>query len=220
MGQPLPPHIARRLEGILVDAWRDAEHPRSQRRAFIIALGLHGLRAMEVVQLQIRDLNVNASTLRVRTVKGGRDRFVLLDPVFATALHAQVRRRKGPKLPSRSLFITSRGKPLVPAYIHFMTKTTARELGYQFSFHCLRHTAALRLWDATHDILAVMRLLGHRSLSVTHCYLQTFAPIPLDAFPQWRTLRPDISELRLVMPPEAWRRGAKPWQPPPPPTAA
>jgi integrase len=67
---------------------------------------------------------------------------------------------------------------------HLVEQNMHKVTGDQYTFHSLRHAAARRLWDATHDILAVQRLLGHKTLSQTHVYLQSLIP-PGDAGPHW-----------------------------------
>jgi len=59
----------------------------------------------------------------------------------------------------------------------FTLKVTREVCGRGYSFHCLRHTAAVRVYRRTRDVLAVQRLLGHRSLQWTQSYLASLVVV-------------------------------------------
>lgn len=177
---------------------RERQHPRrsNRRRALAITLGLHGLRAGEVAAARQGDLVGN--TLAVRTLKRGQRRRLILAPQLADELrtHAPPWHRDTHK----PLLPTSRGKPIPPSQPGKWMAWIADRLGIDRRFHDLRHTAAARLYARTKDPLAIMRLLGHRSLRSTHVYLLSSIPTDaIDLTPE-QTPDPPPPRLRLFRP--------------------
>lgn len=65
----------------------------------------------------------------------------------------------------------------------FTEKATVAVFGTGYSFHCFRHTAAVRVWERTRDVLAVQRFLGHRSLQWTEAYLRSIRVVEIGGGP-------------------------------------
>lgn len=64
---------------------------------------------------------------------------------------------------------------IIDTFKNKFTKTfrdAMRELDLDLTFHCLRHTFAVRTYLQTRDIFAVSRMLGHTSLKTTEVYAQ------------------------------------------------
>jgi integrase len=140
------------------------------RNAAGVMLGLHGLRCGEVCGLKAEDLDTGQGLLFVATLKKGRKRIVEIEARFALWL---ARLAKG-VAPAAPLLRTCRGRQLDTS--HFRRawhRLSMRYLGRVVKFHSLRHTAAQRLFDATKDLLAVQKFLGHKSLASTQVYLSS-----------------------------------------------
>jgi integrase len=171
------------VERWLQPRWMDASRRRVQRVALCLALALHGLRAIEVCHLLVHDLDAKTSRLRVKSAKRGRPRTLQLDSQFAVKLWGYAPSRRQPL---DILLPTCTGRSMDPNTLVRSAHMLRPIAGRNVTFHSLRHAAARRCWQSTHDILAVMRLLGHKTLSQTHTYLQTFDDVPTSSFPQWQ----------------------------------
>lgn len=137
-------------------------------------LGLHGLRCGEVCGLRVNDLDTAQGALFVATLKKGRRRAVEIEPRFAQWLGRLARGAHA----SATLLRTCRGRALDTS--HFRRawhRLSMRWLGRTVNFHALRHTAAMRLFESTKDLLAVQKFLGHKSLASTQVYLSSGASL-------------------------------------------
>lgn len=169
-----------------------------------------GLRVSELTGLRLEDLADQALTIRVRG-KGRRERALPLWKTTATALRAWLAVR-GP-VPASEVFVNARGHPLSRwgvAYVLRRHGTTARggdaSLAHKrLSPHVLRHTCAMIVLQATHDIRKVSLWLGHSHLATTEIYLRADPGEKLEAIdaivpPQLRkgTFRPTDALIALL----------------------
>jgi len=181
--RPLDLDAAARLEAALQRAWRHRSLAKA-RDSLAMSLGLVGLRWCEVSRLRVRDLDHVNHVLEVHTGKGGIDRILDLSEWFAESLKILDWRTRSndPQRKLDLLFRTSTGSALrYEAIARRCADWTKRVTGRSYSFHCLRHTAAVRCYENTHDVLQVQRLLGHRSLRWTDEYLRSLQSISTDA---------------------------------------
>lgn len=214
---PLPLELVDRFEHLVENSWCGG--PLSRRRdALIIGLGLLGLRWVEVSRLTFRDVDLVGARVFVHTAKGGPGRTVFVGRSWLRAF-LSVAPRYWRHLPSKvrldsPCFLTSAGRPVTREQVHRTLARWTRSLfGRAYSFHCLRHTFAVRLYLATRDVLKVHRALGHASLRWTGTYLQvlesaTWGLHESEGFPGFVTGAQAVgSELRIFQPSiEYWRR--------------
>jgi integrase/recombinase XerC len=166
---------AGKLEAALQRAWRHKSLAKA-RDALAMSLGLCGLRWAEVVKVRLRDIDEVQGRLSVRSAKGGVRRVLPVSSYLCESLRLLVVRghRSRAAQIEDLVFTTRSGEPLRYEQIRRRTREwTRRVTGRSYSFHCLRHTAALRAYESTRDVLAVQRLLGHRSLRWTEEYLRS-----------------------------------------------
>ncbi len=148
---------------------------RPTHRALLLTTYAAGLRASEAVALQLRDLDGERGVIRVRQGKGARDRTTLLSPYLLEALREYWRQeRPDPWLfPSRH----ERGHLCAGAAKHLYAKAKERAgIEKPGGLHTLRHTFATHLLEAGVDLHTLQRLLGHKSLRSTACYLHLACP--------------------------------------------
>jgi integrase len=167
---------------VLIEALR-ALHPRWA--TFVLTGLLGGLRWGEIAALHVTDVDFERGRIHVqRTMSGrriaapknGRTRYVVMSPVLAKALRAQVEavtlegQVKGWGEGARALvFPTVAGGPV--GYCHMIesvwrpTLTRAR-LAYR-SFHATRHSYATIMLEAGADIRFVQAQLGHATIAMT-----------------------------------------------------
>jgi integrase/recombinase XerC/integrase/recombinase XerD len=132
-----------------------------------------GLRAQELVSLDLESLDSDAEELRVEG-KGGRTRVIPAGEPAWRALRSYIERGR-PALeqePERALFLSRSGRRLstsdVRRRLDLAVKRSA--LGFGVSPHTLRHSFATHLLEGGADLRAIQELLGHSSISTTQTY--------------------------------------------------
>ena len=169
---PLPSAGVVAFEDFLRERWSSKRYA-TRRDALACSLGLAGLRWEEVSRVRWTDVDQRDGRLAVRSAKGGIRRILPIGVCFASALRL-LRFYGGQRFGDEHVFLTLKGKRV--AYEH-MNRTIRRftliVFRRPFTFHCLRHTAAVRMYEATGDVLKVQRFLGHRSLMWTEVYLRS-----------------------------------------------
>jgi site-specific recombinase XerD len=140
------------------------------RAALSISYGA-GLRASEVCNLKVSDIDSDRMLIHVDEGKGRKDRKVMLSPDLRDLLRDYWREAR----PEGWLFP---GKPKI-------NPVTSRQLGRAFNsakhlvgiskpatLHTLRHSFATHLLEAGTDVWIIQVLLGHAKLSTTARYTQ------------------------------------------------
>ena len=148
------------------------------RAMFEVAYG-SGLRAEELVNLDLTDLEPDAEELRV-TGKGSKIRVV---PAGEPVWHAIQRYldRARPKLAASAddgrraepaLFLSKSGRRLSTSDVRrrLRASTNRAGTGPGVTPHTLRHSFATHLLEGGADLRAIQELLGHASISTTQTY--------------------------------------------------
>ena len=130
-----------------------------------------GLRVSEVVNLQLKDIELDAGILTCKG-KGGKTRRV---PVGSSAVEWMksylALRRKIENIEIQNLFVTALGRPLNRQMIYLFIKEYAEKCGLEdVSPHTLRHSFATHLVQNSADIRSVQQMLGHADISTTQIY--------------------------------------------------
>jgi integrase/recombinase XerD len=128
-----------------------------------------GLRAGEVVALNVSDIDSQRMLIRVERGKGRKDRYVMLSPRLLALLRAwwKVERPKG------WLFAARDGvNPLSKRQLHKACQTAVRLAGIDkpVSLHTLRHSFATHLLEQNTNIRVIQVLLGHANVDTTTIY--------------------------------------------------
>jgi integrase/recombinase XerC len=161
-------------------AERDAQARRLIRRdrALLEFLYASGLRASELVGLNLRDIDRREQMLRVRG-KGRKERLVPFGSKAAAALDrylevrddllAAARKRD---TDSEAVFLNQQGRRLGTRSLRLIVKKYARlfDPNWDLHPHALRHAFATHLLTEGADLRSIQELLGHRSLSTTQKY--------------------------------------------------
>jgi site-specific recombinase XerD len=147
-------------------------------RAMVELAYASGLRAEELVSLELDSLDFDAELVRVEG-KGGKTRLV---PAGEHALQAIKRYldRGRPALvagPDRSLFLSKTGRRLSTSDVRRRLRTWARQVQLEDASsvaeahpHALRHSFATHLLEGGADLRAIQELLGHATISTTQVY--------------------------------------------------
>jgi integrase/recombinase XerC len=175
-----------RLPGYLgVDAARalveapDASTDAGRRdRAILELLYSSGLRAGELVGLDLGDLSLEEGLVQVLG-KGEKERIVPFGSAAATALHSYlevrprlVRPRASAPRGSEAVFLNLRGGRLSSRSVGNIVDRYVAQLAERLKVHphTLRHTFATHMLNAGADLRAIQEMLGHSSLSTTQKY--------------------------------------------------
>jgi integrase/recombinase XerD len=121
-----------------------------------------GMRAGEVVALQVSDLDLTRGLATVTRGKGGKGRVVPFGAQTATALDRYIRtRRTHVRADSPDLWVGDRGKGFSYYGLHAALKYRAQLAGVErFHPHLLRHTAATRWLSAGGSEGGLMAVAG------------------------------------------------------------
>ena len=198
---PLPRAFVEKFQGFLEAQWcLEAGSWSSRRDALMIGLGLYAMRWGEVADLRVRCLDIPAKEILVPTLKGGRNRRIPLGPSFAKWLYRWMLSPYDTKREFRwnrtrastRVFCTRTGLRVSHTWINErMKKWTLAVIGKEYTFHCLRHTAAMKCYLETKEVKAVQHLLGHRNSNSTDQYLKLLMPVMEAGLPVWSADRED-----------------------------
>lgn len=154
-----------------------------QRNAIDLRNRLHlellygcGLRIAESVGLDLRDIDLEARTLRIHG-KGGKIRILPLMRGVQVALEYYfcLRRSllKGPD--HGALLLNKRGRRVEPSAVYCLLQVLNRQRGpgrTRLHPHLFRHSIAVHLLRGGADIRHIQEFLGHANLDITKRYLR------------------------------------------------
>ena len=174
------PKLARRLPQVLS---RDevlrlleaptADTPRAIRdRAMLNTMYAAGLRVSELVNLQLKDVNLESGFVAAFG-KGGKRRIVPLGEVARDAIVAWLAVREAWARPGEgAVFLTPRKRPMTRQGFWKLIRAYARGAGIAkaISPHKLRHSFATHLLLGGADLRAVQTMLGHADIATTQIY--------------------------------------------------
>ncbi len=156
------------------------------RAAFSVAYGA-GLRASEVVNLKLGDIDSERMIIRVEQGKGRKDRHVMLSPHLLGLLRDYWReaRPQGWLFPGQNPI-----NPVTTRQLNRACRTAraAAGLSKRVTPHTLRHSFATHLLEQNTDIRVIQVLLGHARLETTALYTHVAT----------RTIRDVMSPLEAV----------------------
>jgi site-specific recombinase XerD len=176
-----PPEVLAESEAIaLIRACSTRAPTGIRNRALIAVLWRCGLRVSEALYLELRDLDLQTGSIRVRHGKGDKSRTVGVDEQTAALLARWLDRRRSLSPGARApVFCTLDGGRIDPSYVRHLMPRLARKAGIDRRVHAhgLRHTYAAELARERTPINVIRDALGHTSLAVTDRYLRDVAPI-------------------------------------------
>ena len=153
----------------------DGDRPADLRaRAILLLLSVYGLRAGDVSQLSLDDIDWKAETIRVRRSKTGNTNLFPLSRRVAAAI-ARYLREARPHSASRALFLTLNApvgpvrRTAISSSVFRLMRRTGTDCKRHGS-HALRHAFAQRLLDKGFSMTEIGDCLGHRSPVATAIY--------------------------------------------------
>ena len=158
----------------------DTDPGRIRDRAMVELLYSSGLRASELIDLDVDDVGAVSraepgefAAMRV-TGKGSKERYVPVGGPARDALGAYLVRARPAlnKAGKPALFLNKRGGRISRQTLWQVVGDSAKRAGIaaEVSPHTLRHSFATHLLEGGADIRVVQELLGHASVSTTQIY--------------------------------------------------
>jgi site-specific recombinase XerD len=139
-----------------------------KHRAIIGIIYSSGLRIGELLNLKLKDLDLDRNQLHVRQAKGRKDRTVIMSEVLKPLLLNYVN-TYNPKY----YFVEGRGGGMYTAEsVRGFLKTACKEAGITKTVtpHVLRHSYATHLMENGVDLRHIQMLLGHAKPETTMIY--------------------------------------------------
>jgi integrase/recombinase XerD len=161
----------------LLEAASMEETPLGLRdRALLELLYATGMRASEVLSVRLRDLDLDAGTVRCLG-KRNRERMLPLYPEAVTHLRRYLEGGRPfllRDLQETALFLNNLGQPLTRQGVWFLVQHYAQASGLPdwVKPHTLRHTFATHLLEGGAELREVQQLLGHASITTTQIYTE------------------------------------------------
>lgn len=148
--RPMSRHDLLALLGTLADDLRRA-----------VALGAYaGLRVSEAAALDWSDVDLETRRLRIIDSKGAKSRAVPLGPILTDHLLPDV----------GGNVVCAGATPYSAASLQRKVNRAIRAAGVDATFHQLRHRYGTIAYQATGDLVAVGRAMGHSSVVTTQIY--------------------------------------------------
>lgn len=132
-----------------------------------------GLRVSELVNIKIKDIDMNNKTIKVLG-KGSKERIVLYNNHTKDALSKYLSNgyHELNKKNNNYLILNKNGDKLSDRYVRNIINKLVRKAGLniKISPHTIRHTFATDMLEEGADLVTVKELLGHESLNTTSIY--------------------------------------------------
>jgi len=144
-------------------------------RAMLETLYSTGIRRMEIIGLQQRDVDYERGTLMIRQGKGRKDRMIPIGD-RALAWVARYRDEVRPELAiagdDGTLFLTVTGQAFSDNRMTQMVRNCVRAagLGHIGSCHLFRHAMATQMLENGADVRFIQAMLGHADIKTTQVY--------------------------------------------------
>ncbi len=135
-----------------------------------------GMRASEVIRLQVDDLDLDNGAIRCLG-KGDKERLI---PLHQTVREILRRYLEDGRLfllreaAEKTVFVNRSGKPLTRQGLWFLVQNYAQAagLGDWVTPHTLRHSFATHLLDGGAELREVQQFLGHANITTTQIYTE------------------------------------------------
>jgi site-specific recombinase XerD len=189
----VPDHLPEKDVGRLLRACDGSSAPGRRNRAILLLLARLGLRASEVLALELGDLNWRAGEIRVRGKGLVHDRLPLLPEVGeALALYLQKDRPAGS---TRRVFLCTRAPHRGFAHPSSVSTIVARALARAGlapatrGAHLLRHSLATGMLRRGASFAEIGQVLRHRAPNTTEIYAKLDFDALRDVALPWPTAR-------------------------------
>jgi len=157
----------------LVSAPREKNFMAVRDLAMLELLYASGMRASEIVSLNISDINFSVSFVKCLG-KGSKERIVPINKITLAALKIYLEKARGdfPQHDKQALFLDKNGERLTRQGLWLVIKKYVKLTGVKgkTSPHTLRHSFATHLLEKGADLRSVQEMLGHADIATTQIY--------------------------------------------------
>ena len=154
-------------------------------QAILELLYFCGLRASELVNIQLSDINLKQRIVRI-IGKGNKQRRVPIGEYALEYLKSYIdgARRNNPGRNKEFVFLNRYGEPLSRQYFFLQIKKYAKQVGIKedISPHTLRHCFATHMLENGAELRAVQEMLGHSNIATTQIYTNISSKRILSAY--------------------------------------
>jgi integrase/recombinase XerD len=173
-GKRLPEVLTRGEVQSLLQAPQGSDPAALRDRALLEVMYACGLRASEVIGLEVSDVDLDEGLLRARG-KGSKERVVPVGRAAVAAIRVYLAHGRLTLVrmqPERALFVNFRGQSLTRQGLYKIVRRHAISVGLaeRMSPHTLRHTFATHLLSGGCDLRSVQEMLGHADVATTQLY--------------------------------------------------
>jgi integrase/recombinase XerD len=167
----LPEVLSKEETRKLIDAIKNSKH-----QLMVCLIYSSGLRVSELINLKIKDLELNKNYGYVRNGKGGKDRLIVLSRNLVPAIKKLIEKERLEN--SSYLFKSNRGKKYHIKSLQKIVHNASKIAGIkkEISPHTLRHSFATHLIENGYDVTNVQAMLGHKSPETTLIYTHIASP--------------------------------------------
>lgn len=163
------------IETLLEYSFKKSNDNEIRDNAMIELMYATGMRVSEIVNINLKDLDLYTGTIKVNG-KGSKQRIIPLHEWSVKILENYINNIR-PKLcknnkHENAIFVSNRGKRMTRQNFWFQIKKIAYLAGInvKISPHTLRHSFATHLLSGGASIRHVQELLGHSNLETTQIY--------------------------------------------------
>lgn len=145
-----------------------ARIPNLKHKIIVMIAYAAGLRASEIINLKIKDIDSERMVINIRGAKGKKDRTVMLGRNLLLILRYYYKKYK----PTDYLFEGQYGKMYSKRSINLFIAEAKYKAGIkkEGSTHALRHSFATHLLEGGTDLRIIQELLGHNDIKTTLRY--------------------------------------------------
>lgn len=146
---------------------------QTRNHAMIATLLYTGLRAAELLALHMIDIDLESSTLLVRSGKGGKDRYVPVHHKLRYILKRYLADRQRLNKTTPYLFTSTRHDQVIGyRTLGKLCRRLSKDTGIRFTPHCLRHTFGSVAIEQQMGLVQLKEIMGHSNISSTMIYLR------------------------------------------------
>ena len=148
---------------------------KNEKHNLMIALAYSaGLRVSEIINLKIKDINLEELTIHLKGAKGNKDRIT----IFPEKLKDKITEITALRDKNNFVFESARGGKLTERTAQKVFENALKKAGIkkEATFHSLRHSFATHLLENGVDVRYVQELLGHANIRTTQLYTKVTNP--------------------------------------------
>jgi len=170
----LPTIYSKKIIFQFIDSFENIRH-----KAYAAILYSSGIRVSELQHLRYEDVSRENMMLHIRETKSRTNRHAILSK---KALDILTQYWFAAGKPKGFLFPSSHDgtKPVSKFTINRAFNDQSKTFGIHLTPHLLRHHFGCHLYEAGYDLLAIQKLLGHKSINSSTIYVQLANPNRLD----------------------------------------